>query len=146
MNSLSSLNLLELTPQTKSEVREALRQLQVQQPAHYKYRYYRGQICFLVIMLIWVMAVSLYDVYWSFKTQEVLVDYEANPIGSWLINADGGDVALFMTAKTFGTLIVLISVPLIYLYKRWWGLTVASGLCIGQTTLFAYLNWGHLLS
>ena len=138
--SVSSLNL---NPKLALEVRDAISQLREKQLAKVASR--RWQVYFLAILLTWVVGVSMYDVYWSFKTQDVLIHHEENPIGTMLIEADNGDIALFMTLKTLGNIVVLISVPLLFLYKRSWGMLIASGLAVGQLCLFLYLNWGHLI-
>ncbi len=145
MNSISiTLSSLNLEPGLEQQVRGALVTLQRKQKDRKRSR--RWQIYLLTAMLCWIVSVSMYDVYWSFKTQDVLIHHEENPLGVLLINADGGDIALFMTLKSLGNLVVLITVPLLYMYKRWWGLTVASGLSLGQATLMFYLNFGHLLN
>lgn len=87
-----------------------------------------------------IAAVSIYDVYWSFKNQEVLWEFEENPIGSWLIARDGGDVALFMTVKMITTMIVVATVPLLYRFRQYWGLAVGVSLATFQSGLFLYLN------
>ncbi len=101
----------------------------------------RGLIMLSVAMLI-IAAISLYDVYWSFKTQEILYEVERNPIGRWLIAADSGDVALFMTLKTLGPMIVLGAIPMTYWFKKWWGMTAAIAVCAFQFVLFLYITFG----
>lgn len=101
----------------------------------------RGLIILSGAMMI-IAAISLYDIYWSFKTQEILYEVEQNPIGRWLIAADSGDVALFMTLKTLGTMIVLGAIPMTYWFKRWWGMTAAIAVSAFQCVLFLYITFG----
>ncbi len=91
-------------------------------------------------------AVSAVDTYWSFKNQEILLEYEQNPVGRWLILLDGGDVALFMTAKMIGTLVVMCAIPLLYRFRPSWGLTVGISVGTFQLLLFFYLNLGQYVA
>ena len=97
---------------------------------------------FLSLLILIIVFVSIYDSYLTFKTADVILEHEKNPIGVMLIEADGGDVALFMTLKMIGTMIVILMIPLIYFFKKRWGLAVASGLAFFQIMLFFYLTYG----
>ena len=102
------------------------------------------------LVILWscvalITMVSMYDVYWTFKVQEVIIHTEENPIGLWLINADGGDIALFMTVKMLGTMCVILAIPAIYFYRNNWGMVCAVSVATFQAFLFAYLNFGHLV-
>ena len=101
---------------------------------------------FIGAMVMIIGCVSIYDVYWSFKTAEVLKETEQNPLGTWLISADGGDISLFMTCKMVGTMIVLMSIPSIYVYKKQWGMICGAAVATFQCLLMVYLNFGHLLN
>ncbi len=103
------------------------------------------QIAILATLILLISFVSVYDVYWSFKTRDVLPEMELNPVGYWLIELDGGDISLFMTCKMVGTMLVILSVPALYAYKRHWGMACATGLAVFQSMLFLYLNFGHML-
>ena len=100
------------------------------------------QILFLSLLMLIIVFVSIYDSYWTFKTADVILEHEKNPIGVMLIEADGGDVALFMTLKMIGTMIVILMIPLIYFFKKKWGLTVAFFIASFQIALFFYLTYG----
>ena len=91
-----------------------------------------------------ILVVAINDVYWSFKTQEVLYESEQNPIGTWLIEMDGGDIALFMTAKMVGTMVVVMAIPLIYTIRRRIAQAVAGVLALFQSMLFLYLNFSDV--
>ena len=102
-------------------------------------------ISVLALCVTVIAAVSAYDVYWSFKTQDVLQETELNPIGRWLIAADGGDIALFMTCKMLGVVAVILAIPAIYWFRVSWGLTCGVSVAVFQGLLYCYLDHGHLL-
>jgi hypothetical protein len=58
--------------------------------------------------LIYVAAVSLYDGYLVIRTGDLIRSMEQNPVGVLLIDCNGGDPSLFLTAKAAGTAIVLL--------------------------------------
>lgn len=62
---------------------------------------------------VFIALVASIDVYFAIKLQSELYDNELNPIGRWLMDMDGCDVALFMAFKFLGTLIVLSGYPII---------------------------------
>ena len=75
-----------------------------------------------VFAQLWVFIgmASAVDVYVSIKTQEYLYEMEMNPIGRFLIEADKGDIALFMGTKVAGTVVALGILILLYQFKRKW--------------------------
>ena len=70
---------------------------------------------YLACMFVWIWSVSMLDHYLTIKLSETINEYEKNPIGRFLLDADGGNVALFMTLKMIG--LWLICLVLIFLYK-----------------------------
>jgi len=96
----------------------------------------------LYSLLFIIGSVSVYDIYWSFRVQEELFQIEKNPIGKWLIEIDNGSIALFMTLKTVGTLVILSAIPLLYFFRKWWGMFAAIVLAIIQFLVFLYLTYG----
>ena len=88
-----------------------------------------------------IAAVAAYDVYLSIKFQHVLYSMEENPLGKWLIALDNGDVALFMTAKMIGTMVVLLVLPAFYRFRRNLGMVTASALAAVQSSVFCYLTF-----
>ncbi len=101
--------------------------------------------CLLAACLAVVTSVAVYDVYWSFKTQSILQETEQNPLGSLLIEMDGGDIALFMTCKMLGTMFVVLAVPALYCFRRWWGMSTGVSLASFQCLVFLYLIFGQLV-
>jgi len=84
--------------------------------------------------------VSAWDTYLSIRFQDMLRERELNPIGCWLIDLDGGDVAIFMGVKFAGTVLVLGVLAFTYMHCRKfsWGLMVP--LFIFQALLLAFLE------
>ena len=81
---------------------------------------------------------SAIDIYISIKTQEYLWHLEMNPVGRWLIELDGGDVALFMGIKTAGTILALGLLVWLYHAKKSWAWPSIFGVAIMQ--LFVLWN------
>lgn len=102
----------------------------------------RRELLIVALFTAIITIVSVDDVYWSFKNQAVLYEVEQNPVGRWLMTMDGGDVALFMTAKLVLTMVVISAVPLLYRFRSHWGLTIGGAVAAFQLLLFAYLNFG----
>ena len=91
---------------------------------------------------LWVFigVVSAVDLYISIKTREYLYEMEMNPIGRFLIEADDGDVALFMGIKCAGTVIALGIMILLYHFKRRWAWYSIYSLAIMQIAVLAMLG------
>lgn len=69
-----------------------------------------------LFLCMFVFVVSMMDHYYTIKLDHFILVEERNPVGLYLINLDGGTVALFMTLK----MIALwgIGLILLYLYKH----------------------------
>lgn len=91
-----------------------------------------------LIPLIPILLGSLYDIYVSIKTHTTLIDMELNPVGRWLIALDNG-VALFMTLKCAGNIVVILLLAHLMVTKPRIGWPVAWGLVIFQAILLAIL-------
>jgi hypothetical protein len=114
-------------------------------PHHPPYRRVAGSESVLKLVF-WALftligAVAAYDVYLSIKMRDVLHIVEENPLGRWLIALDGGDVALFMTIKMAGILVVLVSLQTLFRHHRRAGMTVVVALASFQIWLFGYLTF-----
>ena len=94
------------------------------------------------LALTWLVigAVAAYDTYLTVQFQETMQHLEENPVGRWLIKADGGSVALFVGAKFIGTILVLGALPLLYIRDQALGVIVASGVARCQVILLCYLT------
>ncbi len=101
----------------------------------------------LLFFLVWLFVgfVEVYDVYWSIKLQDVLLDNEQNPIGRFLISLDGGDVALFMALKVSAIIAILGSLPvLLWANKAKVAWLLIAIIFISRLALFLFLETGHL--
>jgi hypothetical protein len=103
------------------------------------------------IWLLWlckavIACTSAFDTYLTIKYVDSLTTYEQNPVGRWLMGLDGGPVAdtqqiaAFVTAKFLGTIIVLLTIQGLAL----WRLTLA-GLVAFAVAIFQLLLTAHLL-
>lgn len=89
-------------------------------PVHIRPRWLtiaRNSAVILVAMWLFIAIVSALDVYCSIKYQFELLADEMNPLGRWLMQLDGGSVALFMACKFLGNLVVLGTLQLLYLRR-----------------------------
>ena len=73
----------------------------------------KERIIFVVCCII-IVLVATVDIYWLIKNSEVILEYEKNPVGTWLINKDNGSVALFTSLKMLGTFIVITTLSVLY--------------------------------
>lgn len=110
----------------------------------------RGLSAYLLIStyLTIVASVAIYDICLTIQYSRSLKQMEENPIGRWLMNLDRiqenviPDLTLFLTAKSLGTLVVLVAlVTLVLRYSRI-GHPVAIGVSGFQLGLAAYLTFG----
>ena len=69
-----------------------------------------------VFLCIFVFVVSMMDHYYTIKLDHYILIEERNPVGLYLINLDGGTVALFMTLKMI--CLWCIGGLLLYLYRN----------------------------
>jgi formate/nitrite transporter FocA (FNT family) len=100
----------------------------------------------IIFGLLWVIMVSMLDHYFTIKLQENILDYEQNPIGTFLIKLDSGSVALFMTVKMICLWLVVIAVILLYNIKKSYAYISLMSLCIAQLLLLLYFIWGDRLN
>lgn len=101
----------------------------------------------LLFIFAWMFVgfVEAYDVYWSIKLQDVLINNERNPLGRFLISLDGGDVALFMALKVAAIFLVLGALPVILWKKEKVAWLLLGVVFISRLALFIFLEAGHLL-
>lgn len=87
------------------------------------------------------VLVSAYDIYVSIAHQNSLYDYELNPMGRWLIQADGGSVALFMSLKFAGTVLALFIMTGLYFIARRIAVLASASVGLLMVGLFLYLSF-----
>lgn len=96
----------------------------------------------IIFGLLWVIMVSMLDHYYTIKLQENILDYEQNPIGTFLIKLDSGSVALFMTLKMICLWLLVITILILYNIKKLYAYISLTSLCIAQLLLLIYFIWG----
>lgn len=89
--------------------------------------------------------VSLYDMYLTVLYASSLKYMERNPLGRWLMRLDDlpngviPDLTLFLSIKSMGTFLVLLTVTTLYYRRRRIGQPVALGVSLFQILLAGYL-------
>tara|TARA_R100000008_G_scaffold37773_1_gene21515 strand:+ start:58 stop:405 length:348 start_codon:yes stop_codon:yes gene_type:complete len=99
---------------------------------------------FIIAGLLWVILVSLLDHYLTIKLQDTIIGEEKNPIGLFLIIADGGSVALFMTLKMFFLWAIVMIVLFLYRIKKSYAYVSLTSLCIAQAFLLYFFLFGQV--
>jgi uncharacterized membrane protein len=94
--------------------------------------------CFL-ILVGFVAVVSVHDAALLIVNQDNILEYEKNPIGYWLIQANSGSVWLFVVVKLLGTSLVCAVLASIYEHSQSLALVITGPLAIFQAVLLSYL-------
>ena len=105
--------------------------------------------CISVVTYLTVVAtVAIYDMMLTIQYWPSLKQMEENPMGRWLMNLDCieegvmPNLTLFITMKSIGTLIVLITIFTLVIRSSRLGHPVAFGVSCFQLGLAAYLTFG----
>lgn len=127
---------------TKPEEESAEMELarQCNRPQKFSWRGYY-QIWFLTLCLF-VIVVSIHDAGLLILNQQVIAEYEQNPIGAWLIRSNAGTVWLFVVLKLLGTGLAAAILASIYEQSRSTALAVIAVLALLQAMLLFYLYCG----
>lgn len=91
-------------------------------------------------LLSFVCAVSVYDGYLVLRTGDLIRDMEMNPVGLILINYNGGDPLLFLSAKATGTVLVLIALRVLNQRSQRLARPVAFAVALFQSGLLIFLE------
>ncbi len=91
-------------------------------------------------ILIYVGAVSIYDGYLVLRTGDLIRDAEMNPVGTLLIDCNGGDPSLFLSAKAAGTLAVLVALANLNRRSQRLARPVTLGVALFQSGLLIFLE------
>lgn len=90
------------------------------------------------LLLLTIVSISFYDAYLVIEYQESIMDNEWNPVGLVLLEAGDGTPDLFVSAKLFGTLVVMYSLLVMKRkYKR--AMLVTSCVAFFQVALLIFL-------
>jgi hypothetical protein len=60
----------------------------------------------LTPLLLLIAAISVHDAWLVVLNDQVIAEFERNPLGRWLIDLNSGSVHLFVTVKLIGTSLV----------------------------------------
>jgi len=88
-----------------------------------------------------VTAVSVHDAMLIMLHRDVIGEFEQNPIGRWLIAAQGGEVELFLLTKLLGTALACSLLVTLYRYRSRMALIASGGVACFQAILFWYLTF-----
>ena len=86
-----------------------------------------------------IVCISGIDIYWLSKNRDFIIPMEKNPLGTWLLHADNGDVSLFILCKFLGTFVVIGSIYFLKLHKSKYVRPVAITIATAQIVLLCYL-------
>lgn len=97
---------------------------------------------FVIALCIWTIAlVATYDLFLTVKYAATLDIYEMNPIGRTIMRLNYGEihslepVAIFSSCKFLGTLLVIMIVQALSMFRRDWALVVSISLACFQLFL-----------
>jgi hypothetical protein len=95
---------------------------------------------FFAGIILYVGAVSAYDGYLVIRTGDMILEFEKNPIGLFLIHLDGGNPSLFLEAKATGTVIVLTALAVLQRRSQRLARPVALALVVFQSGLLIFME------
>jgi hypothetical protein len=90
-------------------------------------------------MWLFIVAVSVHDGYLVMANRTSMWFAERNPLGRWLIHANGGDVWLLLAAKAFGTVGVASFLLTLYSFRPRLAWTACAATAAFQFGLLVYL-------
>ncbi|MFO0821385.1 MAG: hypothetical protein U1A77_25810 [Pirellulales bacterium] len=102
----------------------------------------RRQDLWFFSLLSFVALISVHDAALLVFNEELISEYEQNPIGSWLIHVSEGSVWLFVGVKLLGTSLVVATLASIYEHFERLGMVVLVPLAFLQAVLLCYLYFG----
>ncbi len=103
---------------------------------------FRRPVFWFLTLLTFVAVVSVHDAALLVVNQDIIAEFERNPIGSWLIDLNQGSVWLFVILKLLGTSLVCAVLASIYEYSRSLAIVITSPLAGFQAVLLSYLYGG----
>lgn len=99
-----------------------------------------GSASIFAMVLAFVAAVSFYDGYLVVRTGDMILDFEKNPVGSYLIRFNHGDPSLFLLVKAAGTVLVLSILGAVHRCSRRLAGPIAFAVVVFQTGLLIFLT------
>jgi hypothetical protein len=98
-----------------------------------------GKLTFAAFCLV-VMAVSVHDAMLVVLNAQIIVEFEQNPVGRWLLQLPGGGIWLFLLVKLVGTAVACSILVTVYEQSKRLGLVAAGGVASFQVLLLGYLT------
>ena len=96
------------------------------------------------IIIFFIGLVSAIDIYWLIYNQTIISHVELNPVGQFLIAADGGSIELFVLCKIVGTVACITVLYNIFKINKRKGFLIAGIVALFQLCLLFFLYFGHL--
>ncbi len=93
-------------------------------------------------LLLFIAAVSVHDAVLVVLLEDLIQEFERNPVGCWLIEIAQGSVWLFVLVKLMGTSLVGAAQVMIYQWRPHMALASTSALAGFQLGLLLYLSVG----
>lgn len=90
-------------------------------------------------LVVFVALVSIHDAALLVVNEGMILEFEQNPIGAWLIDLNNGSVWLFVVVKLLGTSLVCAVLASIYEHSRSMAIILTSPLACMQAILLTYL-------
>ena len=91
---------------------------------------------------VFIIFVSVFDGYLVFRFRHLIHTTELNPLGRWLITANGGQVWALLGIKFAGTILACSLLLLVYWKNARLGTGIASALALLQLSLLLFLLLG----
>jgi hypothetical protein len=109
-------------------------------PSHFEFlSVVSTSVGILAPLILFIASVSVHDAVLLIQNQEVIGEFEQNPIGRWLLTLGNDKVWLFVCVKLLGTAVVCTSLIGISEYSRRLGYITTAGLAAFQAGLLYYL-------
>ncbi len=93
-------------------------------------------------LLLFIAAVSVHDAMLVVLLDDLIQEFERNPVGSWLLEVAQGSVWLFVLVKLLGTSLVGAGQVMIYQWRPRMALASTGALAGFQLGLLLYLSVG----
>lgn len=112
-----------------------------QQPAvdYGPVNFLKRPVFWFLSLIVFVAVVSVHDAALLVVNQDVIAEFEKNPMGSWLIELNQGSVWLFVGVKLLGTSLVCAVLATIYEISRSLAILITGPLAGFQAVLLSYL-------
>lgn len=91
------------------------------------------------LLLMVVAVISVHDAALVVVNKEIILEYEQNPLGAYLIQLNNGSVWLFVGVKLIGTSLVCAIMASVYQFSKGLAMAITGPLAAFQASLLIYL-------